>query len=87
MGDRRTHFCQLEERSGEIVPERVITTTRAAPQGLLTELPRMRVVLDTGSVRSLSSAAGDVDAATGSVIIHGGLGPARRSEVHVLQRP
>ncbi len=47
----------------------------------------MAVTPVTGSVRSLSSAASDVDAATGSVIIHGGLGPARRSEVHVLQRP
>jgi transposase len=49
VGDRRTHFCQLDETTGEIVREGVIKTTRAALQGLLGDLPRMRVVLETGS--------------------------------------
>jgi hypothetical protein len=42
--------------------------------------------LAPGSSRALSSAAADMDPETGSVIIHGGLGPERRSEVHILRR-
>ncbi len=40
----------------------------------------------TGSARALSSSAADIDPETGNVIIHGGLGPERKSEVHILQR-
>ncbi len=40
----------------------------------------------TGGVPALSSAAADYDPATGGVIVYGGLGPERRSDVHVLRR-
>ena len=48
VGDRRTHFCQLDETTGEIVGEGVIQTTRTALRALLAELPQLRVVLETG---------------------------------------
>ena len=48
VGDRRSHFCVLDEETGEILGEGVVKTTRAALRDLLEGLPAMRVVQETG---------------------------------------
>lgn len=48
VGDRRSHYCVLDEDTGEIVGEGAAESTRAALRALLADLPRMRVVQETG---------------------------------------
>lgn len=48
VGDRRSHYCVLDEDTGEILGEGVVETTRSCLQALLAGLPRMRVVQETG---------------------------------------
>jgi transposase len=48
VGDRTSHYCVLDEETGEILGEGAVATTRGGLRDLLAELPRMRVVQETG---------------------------------------
>ena len=49
VGDRRTHYCVLDEATGEITNEGVIATTRTELRTLLGAHSGLRVILETGS--------------------------------------
>ena len=48
VGDRKSHFCVLDEVTGEILREGTVATTRVALREFLSQLCALRVVQETG---------------------------------------